>query len=181
MTVYIALLRGINVGGRNRLAMADLRGLLADLGHREPRTYLQSGNAVFTSDRQDSDALAAELAARISSDLGVSPAVIVRTAGYLADVASANPYADAAAADPTRVHVAFLSAEPEDPEAFSFDAEQYSPEEMARGDRVLYLHLPGGLGRSRLAEQVSKPRSDLVVTLRNWRTVARLRDMGHAG
>lgn len=176
MTTYVALLRGINVGGRNRLAMGDLRALLTDLGHGEPRTYLQSGNAVFTSERTDADALARELEARLSADLGVSPAVIVRTGRELADVASANPYAEAAA-DPTRVHVAFLSAEPSDLEAFAFDPDEYAPEELSRGDRVLYLSLPGGLGRSRLAADLAKRRTDVDVTIRNWRTVAALADM----
>lgn len=177
MTTYIALLRGINVGGRNLLAMADLRALLGDLGHGDPRTYLQSGNAVFTSDRSDVDGMASELAERISSGLGVSPAVQLRTAGELAEVAAANPFADAAAADPTTVHAAFLSAEPSDPGAFAFDAEEYAPEQAVAGDRVLYLHLPGGLGRSRLAGDLAKRRSDVDVTVRNWRTVATLCDM----
>ena len=177
MTTYVALLRGINVGGRARLAMADLRGLLADLGHGDPRTYLQSGNAVFTSDRTDVEALADELATRIAADLGVSPAVLLRTAAELADVVAANPYPEAAAADPTTVHAAFLSSEPPDPSGFSFPAQDYAPEEAALGDRVLYLHLPGGLGRSRLAADLAKRPGGVDVTVRNWRTVTKVAEL----
>lgn len=177
MTTYVALLRGVNVGGRNKLAMADLRALLTELGHGDPRTYVQSGNAVFTSGRTDVQTLADELRERMSSDLGVSTTVLLRTAGELADVVAANPFASAAAADPTTVHVAFLSAEPSDPAAFAFDTQQYAPEELAVGDRVLYLHLPNGLGRSRLAVDLDRRRTDVDVTMRNWRTVTRLRDI----
>lgn len=177
MTTYVALLRGINVGGHARLAMADLRGLLADLGHGDPRTYLQSGNAVFSSDRTDVDALADELSARIAADLGVSPAVLLRTAGELADVVAGNPYAEAAAADPKTVHAAFLSSEPPDPSTFSFPAEEYAPEKAATGDRVLYLHLPGGMGRSRLATDLAKRQGGVDVTVRNWRTVTKVAEL----
>ena len=177
MVTYVALLRGINVGGRNKVAMAGLRALLTELGHVQPRTYLQSGNAVFASDRTDADALAAELQGRIAARLGVSPAVLLRTAQELAEVVAANPYAEAAAADPTKVFAAFLSAEPSDPEALAFDVEAYAPEQLAVGQRVRYLHLPAGLGRSRLAEDLARRRRDVDVTIRNWRTVTTLADM----
>jgi uncharacterized protein (DUF1697 family) len=177
MTTYVALLRGINVGGRNRLAMADLRRLLAELGHGVPRTYVQSGNAVFASDRSDVEEIAGELAARIAAELDVRPAVVLRTAEELRAVAEANPYADEAAADPTSVHVAFLSAVPVDPATFAFDADDYAPEELTVADRELYLHLPGGIGRSRLATDLARRHADVEMTMRNWRTVTKLLDL----
>lgn len=175
MTTYVALLRGVNVGGHNRLAMADLRALLADLGHGDPRTYVQSGNAVFSSDRTDD--IGRELAQRLSADLDVTATVMIRTADELTAVAAANPYSEPADADPTKVHVAFLSAEPADPSVFDVEPDDYAPEELTAGDRVLYLHLPDGIGRSRLAEDVSRRTSGVAVTVRNWRTVARLLDL----
>jgi uncharacterized protein (DUF1697 family) len=174
---YVALLRGINVGGRNRLAMADLRALLLDLDCRDPRTYVQSGNAVFTSDRDDAAGLAAAIEARIAVALDLRPAVLLRTSEELSGIVAANPYAEAAAADPTRVHVAFLSAEPDDPATLTFDAEEFAPDAVSAGDRVRYLHLPGGMSRSRLAEALSRRRGDVQVTVRNWRTVTALLDM----
>lgn len=171
----MALLRGVNVGGHNRLAMADLRALLADLGHGDPRTYGQSGNAVFSSDRTDD--IGRELAQRLSADLDVTATVMIRTADELTAVAAATPYSEPADADPTKVHVAFLSAEPADPSVFDVEPDDYAPEELTPGDRVLYLHLPDGIGRSRLAEDVSRRASDVAMTVRNWRTVARLLDL----
>ncbi len=176
-TTYIALLRGINVGGHARLAMADLRDTLEALGHGDVATYLQSGNAVFTSDRTDADELGAELTERLTADFGVSPTVMIRTAHELVAVAEANPYLEQARADPTRVHVGFLSAEPADPSAFSFDLEGYAPEELVHDGRTVYLHLPNGIGRSRLAADLAKRASDVELTMRNWRTVARLVEM----
>lgn len=174
MPIHVALLRGINVGGHARVAMADLRALCEDLGHREVRTYVQSGNVGFTSDETDTRALAEELAARLARDLDVSPAVVVRSAAGLAAVVAANPFPTAAADDPTTVHVAFLTGDPADPTAFDVDAAAFAPEELAVGDRVLYLHLPGGIGRSRLAAELARRRTGVDMTVRNWRTVDRL-------
>ncbi len=177
MTTYVALLRGINVGGRGKVAMADLRALCDDLGHGDVRTYVQSGNVVFTSERDDPDTLGAELSERVASDLGVEATVVVRTADELAEVAGANPFPSEAADDPTRVHVAFLSDAPSDPDVFAVDAERYAPEQVVAGDRVLYLHLPDGIGRSKLAADLARRRTDVAMTVRNWRTVDRLLDL----
>lgn len=174
---YVALLRGINVGGHTKLAMADLRRLLEDLGHDEVRTYIQSGNVVFTSDRTDPDALGAQLRERLQAELGVSPTVLIRTREQLAAIAAENPYTEQAAADPTKVHVGFLSSEPDDPSVFAFDADVYAPEELMLGEGVVYLHLPHGMGRSRLAADLGKRRSGVEVTVRNWRTVVKLLEM----
>lgn len=174
-TTYIALLRGINVGGRNRLPMADLRDVLTELGHADVRTYVQSGNAVFTSTRTDPAAIGSELTQRLSADLDISPSVMVRSAEDLAAVVGANPYVEHAEADPATVHVAFLSGPP-DPDLLDID-DQYAPEQLAVGDGVVYLHLPDGMGRSRLATTLSRRRSGAEMTVRNWRTVTKLHEM----
>lgn len=177
MTTWVLLLRGINLAGRNRVPMAQLRRILVELGHEQVRTHLQSGNAVVSSDRGDPEAIGAELTDRLDRDLGVPATVMVRSADELDAVAAANPYPDAAAADPTRVHVGFLSGVPADPSVFAFDPDEYAPEELTLGDRVVYLHLPNGMGRSPLAVALGRRRTDLEVTLRNWRTVTRLREL----
>lgn len=177
VSTYIALLRGINVGGHNRLAMADLRGVLADLGHGDVRTYVQSGNAVFTSTRTDPEAIGAALRQRLGTDFDVSPTVMVRTAEDLAAIVQANPFAEQAQQEPTTVHVAFLSSQPTDATALGVDPDEYAPEQLALGDRVVYLHLPGGMGRSRLATDLGKRRSGVEMTVRNWRTVSKLLEM----
>lgn len=175
-TTYIALLRGINVGGRNRLTMADLRAVLADLGHADVRTYVQSGNAVFTSTRADPEAIGTELTRRLSDDFDVTPTVMVRSAEDLATIVDANPYADEGNDEPTTVHVAFLSDQPDDTD-FAVDADDHAPERFSVGDRVLYLHLPDGMGRSRLAIELDRRRGDVEMTVRNWRTVTKLHEM----
>ncbi|MEU8761748.1 DUF1697 domain-containing protein [Streptomyces sp. NPDC048659] len=181
-TTYAALLRGINVSGRNKVPMAELRSLLEGLGHREVRTYLQSGNAVFTADRPPAagaeDELAAALETAIEGHFGFRVPCLVRDHGYLAAVAADCPY-PAAELEGKQLHALYLSA-PVTPERYAgIDPESYRPEGFALGDRVLYLHAPGGLGTSKLGEALSRPalHKGLTVTARNWNTVVKLVDM----
>lgn len=175
---YAALLRGINVGGHKKVPMAQLRTLLEGLGHRDVRTYLQSGNAVFTADHGDEESLAAEVRAAIEEGFGFTVDVLVRDGAYLRAVVEACPFpaADLAA---KQLHATYFSA-PVDPARFAaLDQEAYLPEEFRLGDRVLYLYAPDGLGRSKLAEQLSRPalNKGLIATSRNWNTVTRLVEM----
>ncbi|MET9970663.1 DUF1697 domain-containing protein [Streptomyces sp. NPDC006356] len=177
-TTYAALLRGINVGGSRKVPMADLRTLLTGLGHSGVRTYLQSGQAVFTADHGDEDSLAAELASAIEKQFGFAVDVIVRDHAYLRAVADNCPY-PAAELEPKQLHVTYFSA-PVDTDRFAeIDQPAYLPEEFRLGDRALYLYAPNGLGRSKLAEILSRPRLNkgLIATSRNWNTVVKLVEM----
>ncbi|MDG9694288.1 DUF1697 domain-containing protein [Streptomyces mutabilis] len=174
-TRYAALLRGINVGGAKKLPMADLRALLEELGHGAVRTHLQSGQAVFASGHGDEETLAAELAQAIEKRFGFPVDVIVRDHAYLRAVAEACPF-PAAELEPKQLHVTYFSA-PVDEERFaSIDRPAFLPEEFRLGDRALYLYAPNGLGRSKLAEALAKPRVNkgLIATTRNWNTVTKL-------
>ncbi|MBZ6192340.1 DUF1697 domain-containing protein [Streptomyces olivaceus] len=174
-TRYAALLRGINVGGARKLPMADLRALLEELGHGGVRTHLQSGQAVFTSEHGDEESLAAELARAIEKRFGFPVDVLVRDHAYLRAVAEACPF-PAADLEPKQLHVTYFSA-PVDEERFApVDRSAFRPEEFRLGDRALYLYAPDGLGRSRLAEVLARPRVNkgLTATTRNWNTVTRL-------
>lgn len=177
MATYIALLRGINLGGRNRVAMADLRELFEVLGHRDVRTYIQSGNVVFTSGRVDADGIASELTQRIDEELGVSATTVVLSEEELVTAATANPYVEEAEYDPTKVHVAFMSSRPEDPTVLTSGMDAHAPEELSLGDRVLYLHLPDGIGRSQLVADLQRRPTETELTIRNWRTVTKLLEM----
>ncbi|HEY9437758.1 MAG TPA: DUF1697 domain-containing protein [Streptomyces sp.] len=175
---YAALLRGINVGGHNRVPMGDLRILLTDLGHEDVATYLQSGNAVFSSASTDEGALAAELERAIEARFGFPVACIVRGAGYLAAVADACPF-PAAALQAKQVHVTYFDR-PLDAARFApVDPADYLPEEFRLGDRALYLYAPDGLGRSKLAVALARPAvvKGTVATSRNWNTVVKLVEM----
>ncbi|WP_411576335.1 DUF1697 domain-containing protein [Streptomyces mutabilis] len=174
-TRYAALLRGINVGGAKKLPMADLRALLEELGHGAVRTHLQSGQAVFASGHGDEETLAAELAQAVEKRFGFPVDLIVRDHAYLRAVAEACPF-PAAELEPKQLHVTYFSA-PVDEERFaSIDRPAFLPEEFRLGDRALYLYAPNGLGRSKLAEALARPRVNkgLIATTRNWNTVTKL-------
>ncbi|PNG23466.1 DUF1697 domain-containing protein [Streptomyces cahuitamycinicus] len=177
-TTYAALLRGINVGGSRNVPMADLRTLLADLGHGDVRTYLQSGQAVFSSGHRGEESLAREIAQAIERRFGFGVDVIVRDHAYLRAIADACPF-PAADLEPKQLHVTYFSA-PVTPDRFAeIDRDAYLPEEFRLGDRALYLYAPNGLGRSKLAEHLSKPRigKGVIATTRNWNTVVKLVEM----
>ncbi|MFI6103415.1 DUF1697 domain-containing protein [Streptomyces sp. NPDC051310] len=179
---YAALLRGINVGGRRQVPMAQLRALLAELGYGDARTYLQSGNAVFTAAAgtapADEQALGAELEQAIEKHFGFRVDCLVRSGPYLSAVADACPF-PAAELQGKQLHVTFFSG-PVGPERYaSLDREAFLPEEFSLGDRALYLYAPEGLGRSKLAEALARPalNKGVVGTTRNWNTVVKLVEM----
>jgi uncharacterized protein (DUF1697 family) len=174
-TRYAALLRGINVGGAKKVPMAELRALLEDLGHDAVGTYLQSGQAVFGSDRGDEESLAAEVRDAIEEHFGFAVDVIVRDHAYLRAVAEACPF-PAAELEARQLHVTYFSA-PVTAERFAqIDRAAFHPGEFRLGDRALYLYAPDGLGRSKLAEALARPRvtKGVIATTRNWNTVVKL-------
>ncbi|GGM11315.1 hypothetical protein GCM10010129_64160 [Streptomyces fumigatiscleroticus] len=174
-TRYAALLRGINVGGSRKVPMAELRALVEGLGHTRVRTHLQSGQAVFTAGHGDEESLAAELTRAIEQRFGFAVDVIVRDHAYLRAVAEACPFS---AAEPAarQLHVTYFSAPAGEERFAGVDRAAHLPEEFRLGDRALYLYAPDGLGRSKLAEQLAKPRVNkgLIATTRNWNTVTKL-------
>ncbi|MEU6097212.1 DUF1697 domain-containing protein [Streptomyces sp. NPDC047079] len=182
-TMYAALLRGINVGGNKKLPMADLRALMEGLGYEGVRTHLQSGQAVFACDHGDEESLAAELTEAIEQRFGFLVDVIVRDHAYLTSVRDACPF-PADRVEGRQLHVTYYS-HPVDAERFAeIDPAAYLPEEFRLGERVLYLYAPDGLGRSKLAEQLSRPRltKGLIATTRNWNTVVKLVELtAHGG
>ncbi|MEV0786425.1 DUF1697 domain-containing protein [Streptomyces sp. NPDC050423] len=183
MTMYAALLRGINVSGHRKVPMAELRTLFTGLGHGDVRTHLQSGNAVFSSESDDENALAAGLERAIAEQFGFDVPCLVRDGGYLAAVAAACPF-PAAELEAKQLHVTYFDR-PVDAARFApLDAAAFLPEEFRLGDRTLYLYAPDGLGRSRLGAALARPslNKGLTGTSRNWNTVTRLVEMtgGHA-
>jgi uncharacterized protein (DUF1697 family) len=184
MRTHVALLRGINVGGRNKLAMADLRQVLSDLGHTEVATYIQSGNALFAAadPSVDGEHLAVGLETAIAGRLGLRPRAVVISRDRLRQVVAGNPYADEA--DPKAVHAVFLR---EGPTADGISAVAAAVDRArAKGSReraevvggTLYLWTPDGLGRSVLAVELNRvgERSTPMSTgtARNWATVEAL-------
>lgn len=169
--MWVALLRGINVGRNKRLAMADLRALLESLGYRDVRTLLQSGNALFITDRGRGPVLERAIASRISADLGMDVKVLVRRAAELGSVVDANPFM-APGVDVSQLHAAFVSAAPPASAFAALHPADFAPDEFAVGDRVLYLRTPDGVRASRLPDW--ERLLGLAVTVRTWNTVTRL-------
>jgi uncharacterized protein (DUF1697 family) len=177
MTSYAALLRGINVGGKNKVPMADLRVLLAGLGHGQVSTHLNSGNGLFTSDRADTDAMAREIEAAIESGLGLKIATLVRSREELLGVLDSNPLATQAAAEPARFVVYFLSGQADPARLAAIDPSVYAPDQcvLSDGGRELYAYCPGSLNESKLTRQFVEKRLDQeIATARNWNTVVKL-------
>ncbi|HEX3956912.1 MAG TPA: DUF1697 domain-containing protein [Trebonia sp.] len=183
MPNHIALLRGINLGGRNKIAMADLRSVMAELGHGDVATYIQSGNVVFTADEAArATAMADEISAAIAAKLSVIAPVIVLARRDLAQILAANPFPQES--DPKKVHAVVLSqpASPDLTDRFHAAAAQ-SAAKGARDDlrtigRTVYLHTPDGYGNSDLAQQllriVAAPKAGMTGTARNWATMTKL-------
>ena len=171
--VYVALLRGINVGPKSKVAMTTLRDTCASVGCEDVVTYIQSGNVVLKS-RLTADKLRAALEAAIAEEFGFNPAVMIRTAKETTAVVERNPYAGG---DDKSVHVGFLQAAPDAAKKKCLDAIDCAPEELTVVGRDIYLHLPNGIGRAALPVQMERCLRPTPVTIRNWRTVTKLAEL----
>ena len=160
--------------------MAELRAVLTDLGFGEPATLLQSGNAAFTTQADDEPAtLAASIEGGLRERLGLDVRVLVRTPAEVRAVIASNPF-PGATGEPGTLLVAFLETGPAPERLATLPIDRYAPDELRVGDRVLYLHLPAGAGRSKLAGEFER-RLGVVATARNWNTVNRLLDLAGPG
>lgn len=175
MTTHIALLRGINVGSHKRIAMAELRELLAELGYGGVRTLLQSGNVVMSAEAQPAE-LASELEREIAGRFSVQTPVVVRTREELAAVVALNPLRDVAD-DPKRYQVSFLSAEPAPEAVRAIAAVDVEPERLVHVGREIYAWHPDGIHTSPLAKLLTDKRLGVVATARNWNTTTKLLEM----
>lgn len=175
----VALLRGINVGRAKRVAMADLRALVEELGHREVRTLLNSGNVVFTAKGGRPAEAAAGIEKEMAKRLGVSARVVGLSAAELAAVVAENPLTEIAT-DPSRLMVAFLFESADRKRLEPLVRQDWAPESLAVGSRAAYVWTPEGILASRLFEAVGRALKDGVTT-RNWATVEKLHALAGGG
>jgi len=186
MATHVALLRGINLGGRNKVAMADLRALVSELGHADVLTYIQSGNVLFTASADaDCAVVALAMTEAISARLGVTAPVVVVTREELGQIHAANPFPGEP--DPKRVHAVVLSGPPGADLTAKLDAAVAQSDAKGARDtaaavgRTLYLHTPDGYGNSDLSAAVlrivSSPRASVTGTARNWATMTKLLEL----
>jgi len=185
MRTHVALLRGVNVGKHNRIAMADLREIATSLGLDDVATYVQSGNVVFTTAETDTATVATALERGIAEQSNVRPDVVVLSRDELVRVVADNPFPEET--NPKCLHVVFHRSDPGPDAVAELAAAQRRARDKGSRDegtvvgRNIYLHTPDGLGRSELAAQLTRPPSaagartaPVVSTTRNWATISNL-------
>jgi len=175
MKTYVALFRGINVGGKNLLPMKLLVPVLEDLGARRVMTYIQSGNAVFQGPDQDLSRLSGKITREVQNRRGFAPQVLLLKPADIVRVMRKNPFPEAEG-DPASLHIGFLASAPENPDLKTLSRLKSENERFRLIGRVFYLHAPSGIGRSRLAANAEKLLG-VPMTDRNWRTVCKLREI----
>lgn len=175
LAVRIAFLRGINLGPTNRVAMAELRELFVDAGYPDVRTYVQSGNVVFSNGKKPAT-LMRELERLIAERFGLELRVIVRTREELAEVVRLNPLGDVAD-DPKRYQVSFLDGDPPAELRALIDAAVEKPEACEVVGREIYAWHPNGVARSKLWAKLAAKNVGVGATARNWKTVTTVLEM----
>ena len=170
---HVALLRGINVAGNNRLPMKDLIEMFAREGCASVAAYIQSGNVIFNADPGLALEIPPRITARVKKRFGFDVPVVLRTADELKKVISNNPFVKAGAAE-KELHVMFLANVPEAARIRTLDPDRSPPDTYQVRGREIYLRLPNGAGRSKLSNQYFDSKLATVSTARNWRTVTTL-------
>ena len=173
---YVALLRAVNVSGRNRLSMDDLRAVFEALGGQDVRTYVQSGNVVFGSAERKPAELIAEAEARLGRQHGVDTRVLLRTSAELAGVAAGNPFLEVGNG-PATLHVTFLATAPDETRVRQLARREPGPDTFRLAGREVFLHCPNGYGRTKLTNAFFEKQLDVAATTRNWRTVTTLAEL----
>ena len=173
---YVALLRGINVGGKNMLPMKDLVAMLSDAGCADVRNYIQSGNVVFTARASLANRIPALVTTAIEKRFGFRVPIQVRKGIDLREVLRNNPFLDSGA-DVDRLHVAFLADEPSKSRVDDLNPKRSPPDAFAVRGREIYLHLPNGVARTKLSNAYFDGKLATISTVRNWRTVLKLAEM----
>ncbi|MFH1817097.1 MAG: DUF1697 domain-containing protein [Pseudomonadota bacterium] len=178
MKTYIALFRGINVGGNNKLPMKELAVVLEGLGLQGVATYIQSGNVVFQGKAVDPALLSKKIGTAIGKSHGFEPWVRLLDMPKLEQVIRGNPYAEAESV-PGTLYVNFLASVPPRPNLEGLEKLRAASERFQLADDVLYLHAPDGIGRSKLAAALERLLG-VPMTSRNWNTVRTLGEMARA-
>jgi len=176
---HVALLRGINVGGKNKLAMKDLSRMFLEAGCSDVVTYIQSGNVVFRAPPRVAGRLPSIISSRIADEIGNAVPVLLRTAEEIGSIANGNPFLEAGA-DVAVLHVVFLADPPGARAASALDPRRSPPDCFIVRGREIYLSCPNGMARTKLTNNYFDSRLATTSTIRNWRTVLRLVEMAGA-
>lgn len=177
MNTYIALFRGINVGGNARLPMKELVALLEDMGAEQVRTYIQSGNAVFRSSERDPSKFSRKLTFEVKKRHGFEPHVLLLGIEAINKAIDRNPFPEAVD-DPSKLHLGFLASIPKNAVMEKLESFRKESERFRLIGSVFYLHAPEGVGRSKLAANAEKLLG-VPMTDRNWRTVCKIQELAN--
>jgi uncharacterized protein (DUF1697 family) len=177
VTAFICMVRGVNVGGHNKLPMSVLKDLCTSLKLTGVQTYLQSGNVVFSSKRSDRARLSKEIEERLRKKIGLDVKVILRTAAELRRAMAANPYPVGPQRNPSALVIIFLAGEPTGEAKAALEKVCVGPEEVHMAAGELYIHYGSGMGRSKLSNALIERKLGLAGTARNWNTVTRLLEL----
>ncbi len=177
MPVYISMLRGVNVGGHNRMKMDQLRRLFSSLGCEQAQTYIQSGNLVFRAARQSPRALSQKLEKSIQEEFGFSVDVVTRTAAEMGATIRDNPFLKRQGVDVSKLHVTFLSQAPDAAALKKLTAVEAGPDEFSYSGEVIYLYCLNRYSDTRLSNSFLEKVLAVRATTRNWATVNQLYEM----
>jgi len=179
MVAYVAMLRGINVSGKNKIKMTDLQTLFVGLGHTDVTTYIQSANVVFRSSAKSAAAMTAAIEQRITRELGFDVPVVIRSKVALAKVIAANPFAvnQVGRVDLAKVHVTFLAKKPQAALVRALSEHESPPDEFRISGPDVYLHCPRGYGITKLNNTFWERKLKVGATTRNWNTVTKLLEL----
>ena len=178
MTTFIALLRGINVGGNNKVPMADSRELVRGIGFENVQTYVQSGNLVFSAAEENPETVRHHLESTVAERFGSAVKVMVLTRAEINNAVRSNLYAKITT-QPTKLHLGFMDTEPDLAALEALRSKPHGTDQWTSMGRFLYLHAPDGMGRSALAAFVERT-VKVVVMFRDWRTVLMLGELAEA-
>ena len=175
MTTCLAMLRGVNVGGHAKVAMTDLRAAFVDMGQRDVRTFIQSGNVLFTTS-SSATSLGPVIEGALEARFGFEIKVVVRTGAQLRSLVGHNPLLSGGR-EPAKLHVTFLGAKPDPSRLAGLDSRGLLPDEFRVTGREVFVHCPGGYGRTKLNNAFFERALAVTATTRSWKTVTTLADM----
>lgn len=176
LKIYIALLRGVNVGGKNLLPMKDLVKMFETCECVSVRSYIQSGNVIFSAGPKVAARLPSLITTQIEKRFGHKPPVILRTLEQLDDVYSSNPFL-ATGAPEEMLNVMFLAHQPDAEAVSALDPDRSPPDTFTVRGQEIYLRLPNGFGNSKLTNAYFDSKLKTISTVRNWRTVGKLLEL----
>lgn len=177
MNTLISLLRGVNVGGKNKLAMSDLKALCAELKFVNVTTFIQSGNVVFSVEKGDSRDISKKLESGIDKKFGLSVPVITRTVEEMEKAVVQNPYSKLKDKSIESLYISYLERAPKAPEIAAVRGYSYPPDEFRIMGQEVYIHCPNGYGNTKLNNNFFENKLKIRATTRNWKTSNELLNM----